>query len=43
LKLKKKWQQLHHGVLSTSKGLMCSDDAYLSMRIGGELLVDILI
>jgi small subunit ribosomal protein S8 len=43
LKLKKKWQQLHHGVLSTSKGLICSDDAYLSMKTGGELLVDILI
>lgn len=43
LKLKKKWQQLHHGVLSTNKGLICADDAYLNIKTGGELLVDILV
>jgi len=43
LKLKKKWQQLRHGVLSTNKGLICTDEAYLSVKEGGELLVDILL
>ncbi len=42
LRIKKRWQQLRHGVLSTSYGLMCTSDAYLIHKKGGELLVDVI-